>query len=103
VGDVLTAIADLLKNEVIDPLLTEPQFRAGFWSCFVCLVVTGVVLWFVLWCRKLISAVFNPTKLPATNNGPSPFQSFVSCAVVIAPVMLTIIVIVIWITLSRLV
>lgn len=94
VGNYYSFIFDVLRDAIFVPLTTSDDYAAGFFWGLVVAVVIGGASRFILWARGLIRAFFNPTKVPATNPGPSGYSRLKGCVFAVFVLFVTVTVLV---------
>jgi hypothetical protein len=69
-------VADVLRP-FVDRLTGDSAFRSGCFSAFLAALVIGYVSRKILYFWNRVLQFFKPTQKPATNPGPSPFNTCV--------------------------
>ena len=73
------ALADIVKQFIINPCRSSPEFGKGLITGFIVAGIVGFCFSRILLWRAQIHQYFSATQIPATKPGPSPFRIYSSC------------------------
>ena len=73
------ALIEILQLHLVTPWRSSQEFKEGFITGLVFSVILGTIGGLIKFWRAQIDGYFSPTRMPATNPGPRPFDIYPGC------------------------